>query len=214
MTSAPLRIDIVSDVMCPWCIIGYRQLVAAAEATGTEIDVHWHPFELNPQMPFEGQNLLEHVMEKYGATREGSKDTRSHMKAVGDELGFDFNFSDDSRMHNTFQTHQLIAWAKSQSRGDDLKQAFFVAHFTDQRDLSDPSVLCDVAGEIGLDRDIAVTILDNGTFADIVRTEQRSWTDRGVRSVPTMVFNNKHAVAGAQGVDNFTNILTQLKTLA
>ncbi|MEM5500314.1 DsbA family oxidoreductase [Ahrensia kielensis] len=209
----PLRIDIVSDVMCPWCIIGYRQLSAALEASGTAHEVHWHPFELNPQMPAEGQNTREHIMEKYGSTPEQSEQSRQQMKALGDSLGFDFAWTDDSRMHNTFNTHQLLHWADTQGRRHDLKMALFTAHFTDQRNLSDDNVLADIAAEIGLNREEALAVLDDQRFANDVRAAETFWQQQGISGVPAVVFDRKHLVTGAQGVENYTNILSQIAKL-
>lgn len=206
----PLRIDIISDVMCPWCIVGYRQLSAALEATGTTHEIHWHPFELNPDMPQEGQNLREHIMQKYGSSLEESEQSRQHLKTLGSDLGFDFQFSDGSRMHNTFNTHQLLHWANIQERMDDLKQALFIAHFTNARDLSDNAVLADIAGEIGLDRTEALAVLDDQRYASQIRQEENFWTKQGIRGVPAVVFDRQHLVTGAQGVDTFNSILTQL----
>ena len=208
--TTPLHIDIVSDVMCPWCIIGYRQLAQALAATGTAHEIHWHPFELNPEMPPEGQNLREHVAEKYGATPEQSAQSRAQMTEIGSDLSFDFKFDDGTRMHNTFKSHQLLHWADTQGRKHDLKMALFTAHFTDGRDLSDDSVLADVAGDIGLDRAEALAVLDDQRFAIIVRQEQNFWIQKGITGVPAVVFDRQHLVTGAQGVENFTNILNQL----
>ena len=205
-----LRIDIISDVMCPWCIVGYRQLSAALEATGTAHEIHWHPFELNPDMPPEGQNLREHIMQKYGSSLEESEQSRQHLKTLGSDLGIDFQFSDGSRMHNTFNTHQLLHWANTQERMHDLKQALFIAHFTNARDLSDNAVLADIAGEIGLDRTEALAVLDDQRYVSQIRQEENFWTKQGIRGVPAVVFDRQHLVTGAQGVDNFTSILKQL----
>lgn len=205
-----LRIDIVSDVMCPWCIIGYRQLSQALDAAGTDHEVHWHPFELNPQMPPEGQNTREHVMEKYGSTPEQSEQSRQHMKALADDLGFDFDWTADSRMHNTFNTHQLLHWAGLQGRKHDLKMALFSAHFTDQRNLSDDAVLADIAAEIGLDHAEAAAVLEDQRFANDVRSAEQFWQQQDITGVPAMVFDQKYLVTGAQGVDNYTSILSQL----
>lgn len=208
--SEPLRIDIISDVMCPWCIIGYRQLSQALDASGTPHEIQWHPFELNPQMPPEGQNTREHIIEKYGSTPEQSEQSRQQMKALGDSLGFDFAWSDDSRMYNTFNAHQLMHWADSQGRRHDLNMAMFTAYFTDQRNLSDNAVLADIAAEIGLDRDEALAILDDQRFANDVRSAEQFWQKQGISGVPAVVFNRKHLVTGAQGVENYTSILAQL----
>lgn len=206
----PLRIDIISDVMCPWCIIGYRQLAKALAASGTAHEIHWHPFELNPQMPPEGQNTREHIIEKYGSTPEQSEQSRRQMAALGENLGFTFAWTDASRMHNTFNTHQLLHWAETQGRKHDLKMALFTAHFTDQRNLSDDAVLADIAAEIGLDRDEALAVLDDQRFANDVRNAERFWQQQGISGVPAVVFNRKHLVTGAQGEENYTSILSQL----
>lgn len=209
-SSKKLRIDIVSDVVCPWCIIGYRQLAKALEASGTDHEIHWHPFELNPDMPPEGQNLREHVTEKYGTTKEQSQDSRLKMIEIGADLGFTFSFADDMRMHNTFNVHQLLHWADQLGRMNDLKQALFVAHFSHRRNLSDSNVLADIAAEIGLERSEAQRILDDQRFATEVRTAENDWLNKGISGVPAMIFNNRHLVTGAQGVDNYASILAQL----
>jgi predicted DsbA family dithiol-disulfide isomerase len=210
---SPLRIDIISDVMCPWCIIGYRQLAIALEDSKVVHEIHWHPFELNPNMPAEGQDIGEHLAEKYGTTPEQSAANRANMTAHGEELGFEFNFVDGFRMHNTFNTHQLLHWADTQDRKHDLKQALFTAHFTNGRDLSDDAVLVDIAVEIGLDRAEAAVVLADQRFAAEVREEQKFWTGQGISGVPAMVFDRQHLVTGAQGVDNYQNILNQLQEM-
>ncbi|MEP2471485.1 DsbA family oxidoreductase [Roseobacter sp.] len=209
-TSSPLRIDIISDVMCPWCVIGYRQLAAALDASNVEHEIHWHPFELNPDMPAEGQDLRAHLIEKYNITPEQSDANRANMKKHGDDLGFTFAFGDGFRMHNTFKTHQILHWADEQGRKHDLKQALFEAHFTDARDLSDDAVLVTVAGEIGLDTAEAAAVLVDERFAATVRKQQQFWTQQGIRGVPAVVFDRQHLVTGAQGTENYRGILAQL----
>ena len=215
LSNQPLRIDIVSDVVCPWCIIGYRQLAEALKQTNTEHEIHWHPFELNSNMPSEGQNLREHIMEKYGSSKEESDASRIRMTEAGSEVSFEFNFNDDTRMHNTFNLHQLLYWAGQQGQKPmhDLKQALFIAHFTDGRNISDNTVLADIAAEVGLDRDEALAVLEEQRFAKEVRAEERHWQQQGIQSVPAMIFNERHLVSGAQGVDNYVNILEQLATM-
>lgn len=206
----PLRIDIVSDVVCPWCVIGYKQLDEALRQTNTDYEIHWHPFELNPNMPSEGQNMREHIMEKYGSTAQQSDESRARITQAGAEVGFDFNFTDDMRMHNTFNLHQLLHWAESQGQMHELKQALFTAHFTDGRNISDNEVLADIAAETGLDRDEALAVLQDQRFAQEVREIEQHWQRQGVQSVPAIVFNEQHLVSGAQGVENFISILKQL----
>ncbi|MBK3394144.1 DsbA family oxidoreductase [Psychrobacter sp. M9-54-1] len=215
LSKKPLRIDIVSDVVCPWCIIGYRQLAEALKQTNTEHEIHWHPFELNSNMPSAGQNLREHIMEKYGSSKEESDASRLRMTQAGNEVGFEFNFNDDTRMHNTFNLHQLLYWAGQQGQKPmhDLKQTLFSAHFTDGRNISDNTVLADIAAEVGLNREEALAVLEDQRFAKEVRAEERHWQQQGIQSVPAMIFNERHLVSGAQGVDNYVNILQQLAAM-
>ena len=208
----PLRVDIVSDVVCPWCVIGYHQLAHAANATGVAIDVHWHPFELNPNMVQEGENLREHLAAKYGTTLGDSIKARARLTEMGAALGFEFNYADDMRMVNTFRAHQLIDWAEDQGRAHDMKLALFAAFFTRREDLNNVDVLADVAASIGLDRDTARAMLDSEDRAESVREKERFWTSRGVTGVPAMTFNRQHLVTGAQGEENYVNILKQLQT--
>jgi len=208
--TAPLSIDIVSDIVCPWCVIGYRQLAEALERTGIAHEIRWHPFELNPDMPPEGQNLAEHLAEKYGSTPAQSAENRARITTFGSEVGFDFRFADDMRMHNTFNAHQLLHWAKGQGRMHDLKQALFAAHFTARRDLSDADVLADVAAGTGLDRAEAVAVLRDQRFASDVRQQQNFWLRQGISGVPAVVFANTYLVTGAQGVEAYAGMLRQV----
>jgi len=209
-TSETLQIDIVSDVMCPWCVIGYQQLAAALKATDTPYEIRWHPFELNPNMPTEGQNITEHLAEKYGSTKAQSDANRERLTQMGAELGFEFCYADEMRMHNTFNAHQLLHWADLQDRKHDLKMALFSAHFTHGRNLSDHDVLADVAIEIGLDRAEALAVLTDQRFAAEVRQAEQHWINQGIQGVPAMIFNQRHLVTGAQGIENYTLILEQL----
>jgi predicted DsbA family dithiol-disulfide isomerase len=211
--TSPLQIDIIPDVMCPWCVIGHRQLAAALEAQGLDHEIHWHPFELNPQMGETGQDMCEHIAEKYGSTAEQSAANRAQMTKLGEELGFEFGFVEGFRMHNTFNAHQLMHWANQQGRKNDLKQALFTAHFTHARDLSDTSVLVDIAVEIGLDHTEATAVVTDQRYATEVRQEQQFWMQQGIQGVPAVVFDRLHLVTGAQGVDNYKNILGQLAQL-
>lgn len=209
--SNPIRVDIVSDVVCPSCVIGYYQLFKAAQDTGIEIDVHWHPFELNPQMAEEGENLREHLSAKYGTTLESSIKARERLTDMGAALGFTFNYSDDMRMYNTFRAHQLIDWADGQGKGHDTKLALFAAFFARREDVSDPLVLAEIATQAGLDRQSALTMLESGSHAAQVREKENFWISRGVRGVPAMIFDRKHLITGAQGVETYASILKQLR---
>lgn len=205
-----IRVDIVSDVVCPWCVIGYRQLASAAEARQAPLELYWHPFELNPGMAEEGENLREHLAAKYGTTAEDSRKARDRLTALGAALGFTFNYADDMRMWNTFRAHQLIDWAGDHGKGRDVKMALFAAFFTERRNVSDMDVLAEVAASVGLDRDAARTVLERGDRAAVVREKERFWTSRGITGVPAMVFQRQHLVVGAQGEAAYGQILDQL----
>lgn len=210
-----IRIDIVSDVVCPWCIVGYKQLEHAQAQTGIPVEIHWHPFELNPDMPDEGQNLREHIAAKYGTSPEDSVKARQRLTDLGANLGFDFRYADDMRMVNTFRAHQTIHWAGTQGDGHqggahDMKMALFAAFFTRREDLNDPEVLANVAGEAGFERDAAAAMLAEERFSHTVRQAEHMWLARGIQGVPGMVFQQKYLVTGAQGIENYAAILTQV----
>ncbi|WP_372992997.1 DsbA family oxidoreductase [Sulfitobacter sp.] len=205
-----LQIDIVSDVMCPWCIVGYRQLEQALAMVGVGAFIRWHPFELNPQMGPEGQNMGEHITQKYGITAEQSAQNRANLVEIGTGLGIDFQFSPDSRMVNSFAAHQLLNWAQGQNLQHPLKLALFDAHFTQGRDVSDHAVLVDIATSVGLDGDSAAEVLATGSHADKVRELQGVWTSQGISGVPSMIFEGKYLVTGAQGAENYAQILQKV----
>lgn len=204
-----IQIDIVSDVVCPWCIVGFRQLDAAMKQQGIQAQLRWHPFELNPNMPPEGQNLREHITEKYGSTPEQSQQARERLTAIGAELGFTFNFDEDSRIVNTFKAHQLLDWAEGQGLQHQLKLALFDAYFTRQQDVSDTQVLLQAVTSAGLNSDTARQVLETGEHIDLVREKQQFWTSRGISGVPSMVFGGKYLLTGAQGVDTYSRVLQQ-----
>ena len=203
----PMRIDIVSDVVCPWCIIGYKQLERAQSETGVPVVVYWHPFELNPDMPEEGEDLSDHITAKYGTTPEDGKEARSKLTALGEELGFTFDYAGDMHMVNTFRAHQLLHWTASKGRQHQMKMALFSAYFTERRNVDAPKVLIDIAAGIGLDAEEARAVLSEARYADKVRQHETFWTSRGVQGVPTMVFEGQRALIGAQGVDAYRSML-------
>ncbi|MBO6898423.1 MAG: DsbA family oxidoreductase [Shimia sp.] len=210
MAQAPIRVDIISDVVCPWCIVGYRQLMQASKDTGIPVETYWHPFELNPNMEAEGENLRDHIMRKYGSSAEQSQSARDHLASVGKDLDFEFHWTEDSRIYNTFAAHQLLHWASESGQAQVLKLALFDAYFTQGRDVSAPEVLIEVASSIGLSAEEAEAVLKDQRYAETVRQKEKFWTSRGVSGVPTMVFDAKQATSGAQGVDTFANLLRNI----
>jgi len=207
-----LQVDIVSDVVCPWCIIGYKQLERALASMPGQFEVayRWHPFELNPQMPPEGQNLREHLAQKYGTTVEQSRAARARLTELGASLGFDFNYADEMRMVNTFRAHQLLHWAQERGLQTELKLALFSAFFTERLDVSDESVLADMAQRVGLPMTEAQALLADKRYEEVVREEQRYWLDREVYAVPTFLFNGKYQVPGAQEAATFVRVLERI----
>lgn len=209
-----LRIDIVSDVMCPWCVIGYHNLNNALKQLSNDIapEIHWLPFELNPSMPSEGQNLAEHLHEKYGSTPEQSLEIRERITSLGVDLGFDFNFHDGMKIYNTFNVHQLLHWAGTISSAvqTELKLALFSAYFSDGQDLNNKDVLLSVIEKISLDQNQAKSIIDEQSYAEEVRSLQSQWQQIGINSVPTFIFNQKYMVSGGQPTENFINILKDI----
>lgn len=207
---ADLRVDIISDVVCPWCIIGYSQLKEAADALAKTLDVHWHPYELNPNMPLEGQNLREHITEKYGSSAEESEKTREIITHLGSEFGFAFNFDPESRIVNTLQAHKLIGWADKYDKQHELKMVLIRRYFTQGQDVSKTDILLQAVEEIGLDTNEASQVLEDEALAKNVREEEHFWLSKGVQGVPSMVFEQRHLVTGAQGVPNYSSIIEQL----
>ncbi len=193
-----VTVNMVSDVVCPWCIVGYQRLQKAIETLDDiDVDIKFHPFELNPNMPQEGQNLREHIMEKYGISEQQSAENRARLAAVGQEIGFTFNFTDDSRMQNTFKAHQLIHFAAENGLEEEMKLSLFNAYFTDGKDVNDLDVLIALAGDIGLDKAEVEEVIQSAKYAQAVREEESVWIQRGIQSVPTFVIGNQ-GVAGAQ----------------
>ena len=209
-----LKIDFVSDVSCPWCIVGLRGLEIALERTQDVVgaDIHFHPFELNPMMAKEGEDIGEHIARKYGATAEQSATNRVMIHDRAAELGFAINFTDTSRIYNTFDAHRLLHWAGIESAAAQkaLKLALFTAYFSDQRDVSDHAVLLDAVDQAGLDRAAADEILSSDSFAEEVRQAEHHWQSHGIHSVPAIIINDRYLISGGQPPDAFEQALRNI----
>jgi predicted DsbA family dithiol-disulfide isomerase len=207
-----MQIDFVSDISCPWCVIGLRSLEQALERIGDEAtaDIHFQPFELNPQMPAEGQDIGEHIAQKYGSTSQELARIQEAIRARGAALGFTFNMDKRSRIYNTFDAHRLLHWAESQGRQHALKQALFAAYFTEGRDPSDREVLIDVATQVGLDPGRAREILESDVYTDEVRAREQHFRQQGIHAVPSVVVNGKYLIQGGQPVEVFERALRQI----
>jgi predicted DsbA family dithiol-disulfide isomerase len=203
-----LKIDFVSDVSCPWCVIGLRALEQALERIGDGgAAIHFQPFELNPQMPAEGQDIAEHLAQKYGSTREQLLRNQENIRARGAELGFTFDMSKRSRVYNTFDAHRLLHWAEVEGRQRELKRALFAAYFTEGRNPSDHEVLIDVAAQAGLDSQRARAILASDEYADQVRERERFYTGHGIHAVPSVIINDQYLIQGGQPVEVYEQVL-------
>ncbi len=210
MSETPvITVDIVSDVVCPWCIIGYKKLEQAMQRFEgkAEFALAWHAFELNPNMPPEGQDINEHMAQKYGATPEQSKANRERLRNAGSDLDFEFSYHENMRMVNTFDAHRLLHWAGETGKQTALKLALFKAHFTDGKDVSDHEILTTVAVSVGLDEKPVRDLLGSDMFAADVRAVEAEWQDRFISGVPAFIFNKKFMVPGAQDSDVFAQII-------
>ena len=211
-TPVPIRIDFVSDVSCPWCVIGLKSLEQALDKLdGTvQAEIHFQPFELNANMPAEGEDIGEHIARKYGSTPEQMAQSREAIRARGEQLGFTFAMDKRGRIYNTFDAHRLLHWAGLQGRQKALKMALFDAYFTQGKDPSSHAVLLQVAGDVGLDTAKAATVLASDAYADEVRAQERFYQQNGINSVPAVIINERHLISGGQPPEVFEQALRQI----
>ena len=207
-----MRIDFVSDVSCPWCAIGLKSLDKALENMAGEVvvDMHFQPFELNPGMKPEGQEIFEHISEKYGSTAAQQAQARESMRQRGEAVGFTFDLDKRARIYNTFDAHRLLHWAEGQGRQRALKERLFQAYFTNGEDPSSHQLLLRAAGEVGLDVEAARQVLESTAYADEVRQLEYYWQRAGIRSVPAIVINQRHLISGGQPPEVFEQALRQI----
>lgn len=207
-----LKIDFVSDVACPWCAVGLSALDRAAErlAGEVELDLQFRPFELNPQMAPEGEDIDEHLTRKYGRTKEQFAAARAAIRERGAAVGF--AFGERSRIWNTFDAHRLLHWAGLEGAAQQhaLKLALLTAYHGEGRNPSDPEVLAAVAASVGLDEARAREILEGDEFADAVRAEEQRWQRMGINSVPAVVINERHLISGGQPPEVFEQALREI----
>ena len=208
----PIKIDFVSDVVCPWCAIGLKSLEQALQQLGDEVavELHFQPFELNPQMAPEGEDVAEHLAHKYGSTPEQMKQNQEAIRQRGAALGFTFNMDKRNRIVNTFDAHRLLHWAALQQRQPELKQALLAAYFTDGRNVSSHDVLVDVAQQVGLDPLEARRVLDENRYAQDVRAQEQFYQSQGIRAVPSVIVNDRYLIQGGQPAEVFEQTLRKV----
>jgi predicted DsbA family dithiol-disulfide isomerase len=209
---ATLKIDFVSDVVCPWCAIGLKSLEQALEQVSDEVavELHFQPFELNPDMAPEGEDAVEHLQRKYGSTPEQIAANQAAIRERGADVGFTFNMDRRKRVVNTFDAHRLLHWAALQGRQTELKQALLAAYFTDGRDVSARGVLVDVAGETGLDPVEAGHVLDEGRYGQDVRAQEQFFRSQGIQAVPSVIVNGRYLIQGGQPPEVFAQSLRRI----
>ncbi len=215
-----MTIDIFSDVMCPWCIIGYGQLQKGlAELEGEiEAEIRWRPFELNPDMPVEGEERSEHIARKYRRTAEETRGVQNQMREVAKQAGVSLDYkgageAPPAMMWNTFDAHKVSSWALAAvgtTEQNQLKLALFEAHFNQRRNIGQRDVLLDVVEEAGLDRQAASAVLDDPQMAQHVRAEQAQAHDLNITGVPAMIVEGKMLIPGAQTPEVYVNALRRV----
>ena len=210
--ASKIKIDIVSDVVCPWCTVGYKRLEKAISELGIQdkVEIEWQPFELNPSMPADGQNLNEHMKEKYRMSSEQLEETQQHMVDAANDVNFDFDFHDSMLMVNTFEAHILLEYAKDFGKQTTLKMNLMKAYFSDRKDVSDKNILKQALLDVGLNADEALSKLNDKEAIEEVKTKQNYWKSLGVNSVPTIVFNRERAITGAHPVDTIKNVFSEM----
>ncbi|MCA1326280.1 DsbA family oxidoreductase [Herbaspirillum sp. alder98] len=198
--SNTLKIDFVSDVVCPWCAVGLAGLNTALERldAGTRVELTFHPFELNPDMPAAGAVQLDYITEKYRISPDQARANREQIRARAAAVGFTMNRDDASRVYNTFDAHRLIAWAREKDAQAALKAALLKAYFTDGKNIAERDVLIGIAAQVGLDSAEAGEILESDRYAQEVRDEEVLWVQRGISSVPAVVVNDRYLIPGGQ----------------
>ena len=210
----PLKIDFVSDVACPWCAVGLASLERALQNLGgsVPVEMHFQPFELNPQMGPEGQDVTEHIAQKYGSTPEQQAKNREAIADRGAAVGFQFRKQGRGRIWNTFDAHRLLLWAEEQGveKQRALKMALLKAYHGEARNVSDRAVLADVAGSVGLDRGEAEAVLASDRYAQEVRDREQHFQSLGIHAVPSVIINDRHLIQGGQPPELFEQALRQL----
>ena len=208
----PMKIDFVSDVACPWCAVGLNGLEEALARTGDLVDatITFQPFELNPDMPPEGEDGAEHITRKYGISAEQAEANRTVIRDRAAAVGFDMGGIEGRRVYNTFDAHRLLHWAEGSGHQAALKHALLEANFTEGLDVSDPEVLIAAAERAGLDGEAAREVLASGRYTAEVRDAERLWQSRGINSVPAIVIDDRYLISGGQPPEAFEQALRRI----
>jgi predicted DsbA family dithiol-disulfide isomerase len=213
----PVKIDFVSDVACPWCAIGLAALERAMANVGgdLQVELHFQPFELNPDMGPQGESIAEHLGRKYGMSAEQLAQNGEALRQRGEALGVRIDLQKRDHIYNTFDAHRLLHWAGGLGEAPQhaLKRALLQAYHGEGRNVSDRETLVAIAGDAGLDVVEARRILETDGFAAQVREREHFYQQHGIRAVPSVIFNDRHLVQGGQPVEVFEQALRQLAGL-
>jgi predicted DsbA family dithiol-disulfide isomerase len=206
----PLRIDFISDIACPWCAVGLSSLQLALSRVGEAVDAEWvmHPFELNPQMGPEGQDIVDYLGKKYGRTPAQIAESQAMIRERGASVGF--AFGERKFVYNTFDAHRLLQWAGVKGRQLPLEIALMQAYHGEGKDVGDHQVLVDAAQSVGLDAQEARRVLQSDEYAEEVRADERETQSMGIHSVPAIIFNRRYLVTGGQPVEAFEDVIRQV----
>lgn len=208
-----MKLDIISDTVCPWCFIGKKRMEAAmAELDDITFDVMWRPFQLNPDMPAEGMDRRAYMRQKFGSDHGGkSSPVYQSILDNGTECGIAFDFEKIEKMPNTLDSHRLVRWAYSTGKQDAVVENLFRAYFEQARDISDRAVLVDVAQQSGMDGELVGTLLDRGADVELVQKEDETARGMGVSGVPCFLINGQFMLTGAQDTETFVHLLKRIK---
>lgn len=205
-----IKLDILSDPICPWCYIGKHHLDRALERAGDHpFAIEWHPFQLNPEMPPEGMDRREYLETKFGG-KENAVAVYSRIETAAAEAGLEIDFAAMQRTPNTLDAHRLIHWAGLEGRQTPVVAALFRAYFKEGRDIGDHETLLEIAEACGLDRAMTERLMTSDADADDIRTRDAHARSRGVSGVPTFVVGGQHVLPGAQPPDLWSKVIEEL----
>ena len=206
-----LRIDIVSDVVCPWCVIGFINLQKAMSDLSAEVkfEINWKPYELHPEIPENGYDKKLYMHQKFGDL-SGKASPYKQIEQIGKSLGFDFNFSKAERIPNTFNAHRLLWKAKEMGLQTELSEALFKCYFTEGKDIGSKEILLEVAVEVGMDLDTIKLFLDSKEGGQETADEEMNFIEKSIGAVPTYFINEKYIIQGGQEPETFVSFLNKI----
>ena len=206
-----LKIDIVSDVVCPWCVIGFENLKKAMYTMNREVEfeINWKPYELHPEIPEDGYDKELYMQQKFGGS-SGRSSTYNQIKEIGESLGFQFNFSKTKRIPNTFNAHRLIWKAKEYALQTDLSEALFEAYFTDGKNIGSAEVLADIASKVGMNKQETLAFLSSKDGGQETADEEMAFIEKSIGAVPTYFINDQYIIQGGQEPETFISFLNKI----